>query len=393
LYDKIIVGGGIVGLATALNIRLADSSCKLAVIEKENDWAQHQSSRNSGVIHAGIYYEPGSKKARFALAGNASMYEFCNKWEIPHDRCGKLIVATRTDQLPALNSLRLRAELNGIEVKQITSAEAQEVEPHVNCLAALHVPSTGIVDFRMVAAKFVEILSGMDVDLYLGTKVHGMTELESGYILESNRGDFETKFLIATAGLYADRITQMAGINPEMRIIPFRGEYWHLKNDRKYLVRNLIYPVPNPSFPFLGVHLTRLIDGSIHAGPNAVLAFSREGYDWVTLCPRDIIESISYPGFWKLAVDNFGEGLMEIYRSVVKTAFLKSVQELIPEIRSSDLVRGNAGVRAQALGANGSLISDFQIKKRKNGIFVLNAPSPAATASLEIGKYIANLIA
>ena len=392
IYDKIIIGGGIVGLATALAIKERDPDCKLAILEKESDWALHQSSRNSGVIHAGVYYKPGSKKARFALAGNASMMAFCERHNIPHEQCGKLIVATAPEQIEGLNSLYDRAAANGLDVSRIGREAALEIEPHVNCMEALHVPSTGIVDFKVVAAKYVELLGEMDVDLILNCEITDIKQQEWGYSLSTSRNMYQTKYLIATVGLYSDRIARGSGVDPGMKIIPFRGEYWHLTQNKRSLVKNLIYPVPNPKFPFLGVHMTRLIDGSVHAGPNAVLAFSREGYSWLKINAKDLFETLTFPGFWKLADSYLGEGLKEMYRSVVKSAFLSSVQELIPEIESNDLQRGAAGVRAQSLRSDGTLIDDFHLVEQKNGVFVLNAPSPAATASLEIGKYIARKI-
>ncbi len=392
IYDKLIIGGGLVGLATALAIRAQDPDCRLAVLEKEADWSRHQSGRNSGVIHAGVYYQPGSKKAQFALAGNASMYAFCQQHQIPVERCGKLIVATSNDQLVGLDMLHERARSNGLDVSKLSAEESHEIEPHVKCIAALLVPSTGIVDFKLVARKYVELLKAWDVDLFLNCQVRELKAHGWGYSLGTNKGVYQTKYLISATGLYADRIAAKTGNDPEMKIIPFRGEYWHVKPEKRHLVKNLIYPVPNPNFPFLGVHLTRLIDGSVHAGPNAVLAFSREGYSWGTIKGRDLLETLTYPGFWKLAGTYLGEGTREMYRSLVKAAFLSSVQQLIPEIQSEDLDRGEAGVRAQALRVDGSLIDDFQLLERKNAIFVLNAPSPAATASLEIGKYIATMI-
>ncbi len=392
IYDKIIIGGGIVGLATALAVKERDPDCKLAILEKESDWTLHQSSRNSGVIHAGVYYKPGSKKARFALAGNASMMAFCERHNIPHEQCGKLIVATAPEQIEGLNSLYDRAAANGLDVSRIGREAALEIEPHINCIEALHVPSTGIVDFKVVAAKYVELLGEMDVDLILNCEITDIKQQEWGYSLSTSRNMYQTKYLIATVGLYSDRIARGSGVDPGMKIIPFRGEYWHLKQNKRSLVKNLIYPVPNPKFPFLGVHMTRLIDGSVHAGPNAVLAFSREGYSWLKINGKDLFETLTFPGFWKLADSYLGEGLKEMYRSVVKSAFLSSVQELIPEIESNDLQPGAAGVRAQALRSDGTLIDDFHLVEQKNGVFVLNAPSPAATASLEIGKYIARKI-
>ena len=390
IYDKIIIGGGIVGLATALAIKDLDPDCKLAVVEKDGEWALHQSSRNSGVIHAGVYYKPGSKKARFALAGNASMFAFCEKHDIPFERCGKLIVATTRAQVQGLDQLQERATANGLDVSRIGSDAALELEPHVNCVEALHVSSTGIVDFKVVAAKYVELLRDSGVELILDCQVKDVKQQDWGYSLTTSQDIIQTRYLISTVGLYSDRIARRAGVDPGMKIIPFRGEYWHLKEEKQSLVKNLIYPVPNPKFPFLGVHMTRLIDGSVYAGPNAVLAFSREGYGWGNVNGKDLFETLAYPGFWKLANSYLGEGFKEMYRSVVKSAFLASVQELVPEIESADLVRGEAGVRAQALRSDGSLIDDFHFIEEENGIFVLNAPSPAATASLEIGKYIAS---
>ena len=389
IYDKIIIGGGLVGLATALAIKDRDPDCKLAVVEKEGEWALHQSSRNSGVIHAGVYYKPESKKARFALAGNASMFAFCEKHDIPFERCGKLIVATTRAQVQELEQLQERATANGLDVSRIESDAALELEPHVNCVEALHVPSTGIVDFKVVAAKYVELLRDSGVELILDCQVKDVKQQDWGYSLTTSQDIIQTRYLISTVGLYSDRMARRAGVDPGMKIISFRGEYWHLKEEKQSLVKNLIYPVPNPKFPFLGVHMTRFIDGSVHAGPNAVLAFSREGYGWGNVNGKDLFETLAYPGFWKLANLYLGEGLKEMYRSVVKSVFLASVQELVPEIESADLVRGEAGVRAQALRPDGSLIDDFHLIEEENGIFVLNAPSPAATASLEIGKYIA----
>jgi (S)-2-hydroxyglutarate dehydrogenase len=388
IYDKIIIGGGVVGLATALAVKSKYPDCRLAVLEKESNWALHQSGRNSGVIHAGIYYKPGSKKALLTRAGNESIYQFCQEHQIPFDRCGKLIIATTNEQVMGLKTLHDRAIANGLVANQLGADEALELEPHVNCVAALHIPSTGIVNYSVVAAKYVELLERQGVDLILDCKVKKIWNHPWGYTLGTSKDFYKTKFLISCAGLYSDRIAAKAGIKSKMKIVPFRGEYWHLKKEKSHLVKNLIYPIPNPNFPFLGVHMTRLIDGSIHAGPNAVLAFAREGYTWNNVNGYDLFETLTYPGFWKLAGKYMDEGLKEMYRSIYKSAFLKSIQNLIPEIQEDDLVRGVAGVRAQALRPNGDLINDFEILERKRAIFVLNAPSPAATASLEIGKQI-----
>lgn len=389
IYDKIIVGGGIVGLAIGLAIKTRDPDCKLAVLEKESGWAEHQSSRNSGVIHAGIYYRPGSKKATFAVNGNRSMYEFCETHDIPHERTGKLIVAISSEQLPALDNLKQRAIANGVEVVALSGAAVREIEPHVRCQQALHLPATGVVDFKKVAEKYVELLSLAGVDLIPDCEVTALERHEWGFSISTSQEVFQTHFLVGSAGLYADRLALMAEVDPGMRIIPFRGEYWSLIRDKQALVNNLIYPVPNPKFPFLGVHLTRQLDGSVHAGPNAVLAFSREGYNWKTIQGRDLLETISYPGFIKLARSYFHEGLQEMHRSLVKSALVASIQDLIPEVCAADLVRAKSGVRAQALRRDGSLIDDFHVVEQRHAIFILNAPSPAATASLEIGRYVA----
>jgi len=390
VYDMIIVGGGIVGLAIALAVKTRDPDCKLAVLEKESGWAKHQSSRNSGVIHAGIYYHPGSKKATFAASGNPSMYAFCEAHDIPVQRTGKLIVATSPDQLPALDLLNQRAAANGVEVFALDGAAAQEREPHVNCLQALHLPATGVVDFKQVAAKYVELLSAAGVDLILNCEVTALKHHGWGYSISSSQEGYQTRYLISSAGLYADRLALMAGVDPGMRIIPFRGEYWSLARERRSLVKSLIYPVPDPKFPFLGVHLTRLLDGSVHAGPNAVLAFSREGYSWNTIQGRDLMETITYPGFIKLAHTYFREGLQEIRRSLMKSAFVTSVKELIPEVNAEDLVQMKSGVRAQAVRKDGGMMDDFHVLEQSHAMFILNAPSPAATASLEIGKFVAD---
>jgi (S)-2-hydroxyglutarate dehydrogenase len=391
-YDFIVIGGGLVGLATALALKRKHPDSKLAVLEKEEKWATHQSVRNSGVIHAGVYYKPGSKKAEFAHAGNKSMFDFCELYDIPYDRCGKLIVATQPEQLAALDVLEGRALANRVPIKKISVEEAKEIEPHVNCVGALHVASTGIVDFKKVAAQYVTLLHAEGVVMSLGEKVTALKEVSGGYRVKTLKTEFETKFLISCVGLYSDRMAENAKADPRMKIVPFRGEYWHLQDSKSYLVKNLIYPVPNPNFPFLGVHMTRLIDGSIHAGPNAVLAASREGYSWSVINGRDLLETFTYPGFWKLAKTYYGEGFREIYRSLSKSAFLKSVQELVPEVQSNDLVRGQAGVRAQSVQRDGNLLDDFHLIQKPNAIFVLNAPSPAATASLEIGRHITQLI-
>lgn len=388
MYDVAIIGGGIVGLSTALAMGKRDPNIRLLVLEKEMDWAYHQTGNNSGVIHSGIYYKPGSFKATFCREGNLSMVAFCEKHQIEYDICGKLIVATESHELPLLEKLYQRGQANEIGCTQLSVDEVKEIEPHVRCLAAIKVDSTGIVNYKQVCQKYVEIVSNQGGELHLNTKVEGLKTTAQGQIIETNQGKFEAKLVVNCAGLHSDRIAQLAQVNPQAKIVPFRGEYYELKPEKRYLVKSLIYPVPNPSFPFLGVHFTRMIDGSVHAGPNAVLSFKREGYRKTDFDLRDFAEVIGYPGFWKLAAKHADQGLMEVVRSFSKTAFVKSLQRLIPEIQASDLVPTHAGVRAQALKESGDLVDDFLIIQGEKSIHVCNAPSPAATSSLEIGKAI-----
>ncbi|PSB47693.1 L-2-hydroxyglutarate oxidase [Cyanosarcina cf. burmensis CCALA 770] len=387
-YDFAIVGGGIVGLATAMTLGDCYPDAKILVLEKENDWASHQTGNNSGVIHSGIYYKPGSFKARFCREGSRSMVEFCQQHDIPHEVCGKVIIATTTAQLPLLDNLYERGLANGLGVRKLSAAEVAEYEPHVSCLAGIHVPTTGIVDYKKVAQKYVEIIQAQGGELKLGTKVERIRHTSNTTVLDTNSGSFETKFTINCAGLQSDRIAKKSGADPQAKIVPFRGEYYELIPEKRYLVKGLIYPVPNPAFPFLGVHFTRMIDGSVHAGPNAVLSFKREGYHKTDFDFKDLAEVLTYPAFWKLAAKHADEGIKEIVRSWSKAAFVRSLQQLIPEVREQDVVPTHAGVRAQALKADGSLVDDFLLVPGKNAMHVCNAPSPAATSSLEIGKAI-----
>lgn len=389
MYDVAIVGGGIVGLSTALALGKHDPSIRLLVLEKEMDWAHHQTGNNSGVIHSGIYYKPGSFKANFCREGNRSMVAFCQKHQIEYDICGKLIVATDPHELPLLEQLYQRGQANGIECTQLELEEINEIEPHVQCLAGIKVNSTGIVNYKQVCQKYVELVRAQGSDLRLNTKVVGLTSTPQAQIIETTQGSFEAKLVVNCAGLHSDRIAKLGKVNPNAKIVPFRGEYYELKPEKRYLVKNLIYPVPNPSFPFLGVHFTRMIDGTVHAGPNAVLSLKREGYRKTDFNLKDFAEVITYPGFWKLAVQHADAGIQEMIRSFSKAAFVQSLQRLIPEIQSEDLVPTHAGVRAQALKKNGKLVDDFLIIKDRNSVHVCNAPSPAATSSLEIGQAIA----
>jgi L-2-hydroxyglutarate oxidase len=392
MYDFAIIGGGIVGLSTAMILGQKNPNAKILLLEKENYLVAHQTGNNSGVIHSGIYYKPGSFKAKFCGQGNLSMVAFCQEHNINYDVCGKVIVATKPEELPLLENLYKRGLENNLEVVNLTKEQVQEIEPHVNCLAGILVKSTGIVDYKQVGNKYAEIAQNQGADLYLNQEVKEIKETSEGYILVTNKDEFSTRFLINCAGLYSDRVAKLAKANPEAKIVPFRGEYYELKPEKRYLVKNLIYPVPNPNFPFLGVHFTRMIDGTIHAGPNAVISFKREGYHKTDFDLRDFLDTMTYPGFWKLAVQHANSGFQEIVRSWIKAAFVKSLQELIPEVQAEDIIPTHAGVRAQALSNNGKLVDDFLIIDSPKAMHVCNAPSPAATSSLEIGKAIATRI-
>jgi (S)-2-hydroxyglutarate dehydrogenase len=391
-FDYAVIGGGIVGLSVAWTILERQPKSRIAVLEKEDDWARHQTGRNSGVIHSGIYYKPGSLKAKLCREGNRRIVEFCDIHGIPYEICGKVIVAMMTSELPRLDNLYERGIENGLTVRKLTAQEVNELEPHVRCLAGIHVPSTGIVDFSAVCRKLVALIAARGGELRLGTKVVGFRSTRGEAILETSNDTFAARWIINCAGLYSDRVAKLAGANPRAQIVPFRGEYYKLKPERRRLVRNLIYPVPDPNFPFLGVHFTRMFDGSVHAGPNAVLSLKREGYHRTSFNIRDFVETMTYGGFWRLAAKHARSGLEEMHRSFSKKAFVRSLQNLIPEIREDDLVPAEAGVRAQALRPDGGLVDDFLIVNSPSAIHVCNAPSPAATASLEIGRVIAEQI-
>ncbi|MBD3223645.1 MAG: L-2-hydroxyglutarate oxidase [Caldithrix sp.] len=389
-YDIIIIGGGIVGTATAY--ALAKRKIRLAIIEAEDHLAAHQTGNNSGVIHSGLYYKPGSLKARNSVKGREALYTFCEQHNIAHDRCGKLVVATHQKEIPLLKNLKERGIANGLnELKDLGEQELKEYEPHVQGVAGLFVPQTGIVDFIKVTETFASETKAMGHDVLTGCRFLNLQSNADGLILETNQGALHTKNLINCGGLQSDRMARKAGINPGVRIVPFRGEYYELIEDKHHLVKNLIYPVPDPAFPFLGVHFTRMIHGGVEAGPNAVLAFKREGYHKLSFSVQDTFETISYGGFWKLAGKYMRTGLGEFYRSFNKAAFVKALQKLIPEIQEEDIKPGGAGVRAQALDAHGNLVDDFHIVQNDRMIHVLNAPSPAATASISIGQQIADM--
>jgi L-2-hydroxyglutarate oxidase len=387
--DTVVVGAGIVGLATAHAVQNRFPDKRVLVLEKEPRIGLHQTGRNSGVIHSGIYYKPGSFKARFCRAGNASMQAFCGEHGIPFEICGKVIVATDARDTAQLDVLHKRGVENGLDVRRLSVSEMREIEPHMAGIAGLHVPSTGIVDYKAVLAKLAELVVARGGEIRFDTRVLSVRDR----VVETTSGDVECTTLINCAGLYSDRVARASGADVEARIVPFRGEYYQLKPERASLVKGLIYPVPNPSFPFLGVHCTRMMDGSVHLGPNAVLAFSREGYHKSTLNLRDLAETLTYPGFWKLAARHWRDGTQEMVRSFSRAAFVRSLQRLVPEITEDDVIPSEAGVRAQALRPNGTLEDDFLIVQRPGAIHVCNAPSPAATASLEIGKTVAAAIA
>jgi (S)-2-hydroxyglutarate dehydrogenase len=390
VHDYVIIGGGIVGLATAMAVGNKHPEASILVLEKEQDLAQHQTGRNSGVIHSGIYYKPGSLKARFAREGNRSMVEFCREHGIKHEVCGKVIVATKTSELSLLDSLFQRGLDHGLAVARLAPEQVRETEPYVRCLGGVRVPSTGIVNYRQVSTKYVELIKLRGGMVQAGTRVDRLREVNGTQVIETSRGEFEAGFVINCAGLFSDRIARLGGLDPGAKIVPFRGEYYEMVPERRYLVKSLVYPVPNPDFPFLGVHFTRMIDDSVHAGPNAVLAFKREGYRRMDINCADLFETLTFPGFWNLVRKHYRDGMTEMLRSVSKRAFVKGLQQLIPELTEDDLVPTHSGVRAQALMADGKLVDDFLIVTGKNSIHVCNAPSPAATASLEIGRFIAN---
>jgi (S)-2-hydroxyglutarate dehydrogenase len=384
----VVVGGGIVGLATAHRLMLDRPDASVTVLEKEDRWAAHQTGHNSGVIHAGVYYRPGSLKARLCHAGSRSMVEFCGEHGIPVEVCGKLIVATAPEELGRLDALYERSVANGLDVRLVGPDEARDFEPAVAAVRAMHVKSTGIVDFGRVCATLAELLAAGGATLRTGARVRRIRSLGGEVVLDTTVGPVTGDVLVNCAGLHADRIARRAGFRPPARIIPFRGEYYELVPERRHLVRGLIYPVPDPQFPFLGVHFTRMIDGSVHAGPNAVLALAREGYRWRHVRPGDVASAASYPGLWRLARRHFRYGLGEVRRSLSKRRFTDSLARLVPQVRPEDLARAGAGVRAQAVGPDGALVDDFLIVTGPGQVHVLNAPSPAATSSLEIAKHI-----
>jgi L-2-hydroxyglutarate oxidase len=390
--QAIIIGGGVVGLGVAMSITRRFPGVRLLLLEKEGGVARHQSGHNSGVIHSGVYYKPGSLKARLCVAGSRAMIEFCREHHIAHEVCGKIIVATEAEELPRLEQLRQRGEANGLAgLRLIGPEQLREIEPHATGLQALVVPSTGITDYAAVGRKYAELIAARGATILTSARVSGIRRLSEEIVVETSRGAFSTNALINCAGLFSDRISRMAGDTPDVMIVPFRGEYYDLVPERASLVRSLIYPVPDPRFPFLGVHFTRRIGGSVDAGPNAVLALAREGYRHSDISVRDLAQSLAFPGFWRMARRHWRSGMDEFRRSLSKAAFVRALQRLVPDLNESDLVPGGAGVRAQALKPDGSLVDDFQFVPSDRMLHVLNVPSPAATASLAIGEEIVNV--
>ena len=392
-YDIAVIGGGVVGLSFAMQAAQRFPNKRVLVLEKESGVAQHQTGHNSGVIHSGVYYKPGSLKARLCVKGAREMVEFCQRHAIPHEACGKLIVATDSEEASRLDDLHARGVTNGlVGLRLLAAAEMQEFEPHVGGVRALLVPSTGITDYAMVTAKYAEIAQAHGAELKTSAEVRAFRSTNDQIVIQTRAGDFPSRYVVNCAGLFSDRIAQLAGHVPDLTIIPFRGEYYDLLDSRKALVRSLIYPTPDPRYPFLGVHFTRRIQGNVDAGPNAVLAFQREGYKWADFELGDTLETLMYPGFRKLAQSQWKYGLSEFRRSLSKREFVRSCQKLVPEIRMEDMKPGGSGVRAQALGPDGQLVDDFRFVPKGRFLHVLNVPSPAATASLPIGREILKIV-
>lgn len=390
--DILIIGGGIVGLSTAYNVLLQNPDCSVTVLEKESVLAQHQTGHNSGVLHSGIYYKPGSLKADNCRKGKRAMEEFCAAEGIDFEICGKVIVALNDSEIPAMNQIFERGQANGVDCTLIDQERLREIEPHAAGIAAIHVPEAGIVNYRQVCERLGEQIAAMGGKILLDEKVEDITLFPTEVAVDTARNTFVGRHVVNCGGLYSDRLARLSGRDPNVKIVPFRGEYFELKSDAQSLVNHLIYPVPDPAFPFLGVHFTRMIEGGIECGPNAVLAFAREGYEKYKVNVGELFESLTYPGFIKIAAKYWKTGADEMWRSISKPAFVKALARLLPEIHEDDLVAVPAGVRAQAISPDGQMVDDFLIVEHQRIINVCNAPSPAATAALNIGKTIAEKI-
>ncbi|MFA0964221.1 L-2-hydroxyglutarate oxidase [Roseivirga sp. BDSF3-8] len=395
-YDIIIIGGGIVGLATAMKINQQKPELKVLLLEKEMELAAHQTGHNSGVIHSGVYYKPGSLKARNCIEGYNQLIRFAEKENIPYELCGKVIVATSKEELPALQNILIRGRENGLsDLQELSEGELKEYEPHVHGIAGIHVPQTGIIDYKAVAIRYADKFKEGGGEIRLGEKVvhiEANSQASKGlHRVITGKETYETRLIVNCAGLYSDKVARFTHQKLNLKIIPFRGEYYEIRKEKQHLVKDLIYPVPDPAFPFLGVHFTRMIGGGVEAGPNAVLAFSREGYTKSHINLEELGETLAWPGFQKVAAKYWKTGFGEMYRSFSKSAFTKALQKLMPEIKENDLIPGGAGVRAQACDRKGGLIDDFVILESDAAVNVCNAPSPAATSSLSIGDHVANL--
>jgi (S)-2-hydroxyglutarate dehydrogenase len=392
-YDVAIIGAGIVGLATGYQLTRRFPQLRLVIVEKESSLAQHQTGHNSGVLHTGIYYKPGSLKAINCRTGKAAMEAFCRDEGVPFDICGKVIVAVTANDLPALERIYERGQANGVACTMVDQARLKELEPHAQGVRAIHVPEAGIIDYPQVCQRLAETIRQHEGQIVTSARVVAVRTGADEVQVETTAGTYTARYVINCAGLQCDRVTAMTGERPAAKIVPFRGEYFELKPDAAHLCRNLIYPTPDPAFPFLGVHFTRMVHGGVECGPNAVLAFAREGYHKTDINLRDLAESLTYPGFLRLAAKYWRTGLGEMWRSVSKQAFVRALQRLVPEIRAEHLVAAPAGVRAQALLRDGSLVDDFLIQDAARVVNVQNAPSPAATASLNVGNLIVDHLA
>jgi len=391
VYDVTVIGGGVVGMATAMALSNR-TELSMVVLEAEDHLAAHQTGHNSGVIHSGIYYKPGSLKAKNCVEGREAMYSFCEKYNIAHERCGKVIVALTEAELPQLDTLEKRGKANGlVDIRRLTAAQVKGLEPHAAGLGGIHVPYTGIVDYKAVVATYGKIIQEAGCEIRTSSRVTKVEHAGGNFILQTAKGEVQTRAIVNCGGLQSDRIAHMCGVDPKLQIIPFRGEYFEIVKEKEHLVRNLVYPVPDPRFPFLGVHFTRMIEGGIEAGPNAVLAFKREGYEFGDISIPDLFQYGTYIGFWRMVLKFWKTGIGEMYRSLNKAAFVGALQKLVPEIENKDIHRTGSGVRAQALAPNGALLDDFAIEEADHMIHVLNAPSPAATASISIGETIATM--